>query len=121
MATSDEDDLMIGAGLDSLLSHVATSGQDVTPAGALESDDDALVLELADLLPDDAGEVVLMAGEDVAVNLQSDEPMTESGVSEAHVTASGVDVTGHHFYSFEGGVTIYSPHDLLVVTETESF
>ncbi len=121
MATPDEDDLMIGAGLGSLFSQVANSSEDVNLAGAPGSDDDALVLELADLLPDDAGEVVLMASEDVAVNLQSNEPITGSGVSEAHVTASGVDVTGHHFYSFEGGVTIYSPHDLLVVTETESF
>ena len=79
MATPDEDDLMIGAGLDSLFSQVANSSEDVNLAGVPGSDDDALVLELADLLPDDAGEVVLMAGEDVAVNLQSDEPMTGSG------------------------------------------
>ena len=121
MAASDEDDLVIGTSLDSLLVAATQARDEVDQAGTVDDSDDALVLELADLLPDAAGEVVLMTDEDVPVNLQSDEPVMESGVSEAHVTATGVDVTGHHFYSFEGGVTIYSPYDLLVVMAGDGF
>ena len=62
-----------------------------------------VVLELEDLLPDASGEVVLFAGEELPVNIMTDEPLTDAGIAEAHVTAAGVDVTGLHFYSFESG------------------
>ena len=75
---------------------------------------ESLVLRLADLLPDNAGEVVLFAGEDMPINLLTDEPLSLSGITEAHVTASGVDVTGHNFYSFGSGITVYSPTDLFI-------
>ena len=78
----------------------------------------AVVLELEDLLPDASGEVVLFAGEELPVNIVTDEPLTDAGIAEAHVTAAGVDVTGLHFYSFESGLTLYSPTDLLIVTES---
>ncbi len=78
----------------------------------------AVVLELEDLLPDASGEVVLFAGEELPVNIVTDEPLTDAGIAEAHVTAAGVDVTGLHFYSFESGITLYSPTDLLIVTES---
>jgi hypothetical protein len=29
-----------------------------------------------------------------------------------------VDVTGLHFYSFESGLTVYSPTDVLIVADT---
>ena len=74
-----------------------------------------LELALADLLPDPAGEVVVSAGTGVALRLKSDLPLRESGVAEGHMTASGVDVTGLFFYSFEGGVTVYSPEDIEVL------
>jgi len=77
-----------------------------------------VVLELEDLLPDASGEVVLFAGEELPVNIMTDEPLTDAGIAEAHVTAAGVDVTGLHFYSFESGITLYSPTDLLIVTES---
>jgi hypothetical protein len=72
------------------------------------------VLQLADLLPDSAGEVVLFAGENMPINLLADEPLSLSGITKAHVTASGVDVTGHNFYSFGSGITVYSPTDLFI-------
>ncbi len=81
--------------------------------GAQES----VLLELEDLLPDASGEVVLFAGEELPVNIVSHEPVTLTGIAEAHVTATGVDVTGLHFYSFEGGITLYSPTDLLIVSD----
>ncbi len=78
----------------------------------------AVLLELEDLLPDASGEVVLFAGEELPVNIVTGEPLTGAGIAEAHVTAAGVDVTGLHFYSFESGLTLYSPTDLLIVTES---
>ncbi len=78
----------------------------------------AVVLELEDLLPDASGEVVLFAGEELPVNIVTGEPLTGAGIAEAHVTAAGVDVTGLHFYSFESGITLYSPTDLLIITES---
>ncbi len=77
-----------------------------------------VLLELEDLLPDAFGEVVLFAGEELPVNIVTDEPLTGAGIAEAHVTAAGVDVTGLHFYSFESGITLYSPTDLLIVTDS---
>ncbi len=79
---------------------------------------ETVLLELADLLPDALGEVVLFAGDDLPVNIVTDQPVTEVGIAEAHVTAAGVDVTGLHFYSFESGLTVYSPTDVLIVAES---
>jgi len=78
-----------------------------------------VVLALADLLPDAAGEVVLFADESVPVNLLSREAIVQAGVAESHVTATGVDVTGLHFYSFESGVTVYSPTNVLIVSDAD--
>jgi hypothetical protein len=79
---------------------------------------ETVLLELADLLPDASGEVVLFAGDDLPVNIVTDQPVTEAGIAEAHVTAAGVDVTGLHFYSFESGLTVYSPTDVLIVADS---
>ncbi len=78
---------------------------------------DAVVLDLADLLPDEAGDVVLFAGDEMPVSISAREAVTGHGVAEGHVTATGVDVTGLNFYAFENGITIYSLSD---VTITES-
>ena len=83
-----------------------------------QATEETVLLELEDLLPDASGEVVLFAGEELPVNIVTDEPLTDAGIAEAHVTAAGVDVTGLHFYSFESGITLYSPTDLLIVTES---
>ncbi len=83
-----------------------------------QATEETVLLELEDLLPDASGEVVLFAGEELPVNIGTDEPLTEAGIAEAHVTAAGVDVTGLYFYSFESGITLYSPTDLLIVTES---
>ncbi len=79
---------------------------------------ETILLELADLLPDASGEVVLFADVDLPVNIVTDQPITEVGIAEAHVTAAGVDVTGLHFYSFESGVTVYSPTDVLIIADS---
>ena len=87
--------------------------------GALgaEAEEQPVSLALDDLLPDVAGEVVLLAGDDLPVNLLASEPVIEAGIAPAHVTAGGMEVTGLHYYSFESGVTVYSPVDLLILND----
>lgn len=75
---------------------------------------DPMYLDLGDLLPDQAGEVVLMGDGDIPFSIHTTVPVTAAGIADAHITASGVDVTGQHFYSFEGGITLYSPTDLVI-------
>ncbi len=87
------------------------------PSPADDPDSDSVVLELDDLLPDSSGEVVLFMGEDVSVNILTHESLTRVGIADPHVTASGVDVTGLHFYSFEGGLTVYSASDILIIND----
>lgn len=88
-----------------------------TPSPAEDLSADSVVLELGDLLPDSSGEVVLFMGEDVSVNIMTHETITGFGIADPHVTASGVDVTGLHFYSFEGGLTVYSATDILIIND----
>ncbi|WP_282606540.1 hypothetical protein [Pelagibius sp. Alg239-R121] len=83
----------------------------------LMDEDDTVVLDLADLLPDESGDVVLFSGDVLPVSITAQEAVTDRGVADGHVTATGVDVTGLNFYAFENGVTIYSLSD---VTITES-
>ena len=83
--------------------------------GALAPWSDALVLDLEDLLPDVEGEVVLFAEDGVPLGLVTHQPMTGSGIVDQHVTASGVDVEGLYYYSFESGVTLYSETDIIIV------
>ena len=117
MVSNEQDDPIIGSEIKSIGSRSAitaeAAGSRAGEGGIVES----LSLTLEDLLPDAAGEIVLFAGGDVAVNLTSHSALRASGVAEAHVTAAGVDVTGLQFYSFEGGVTLYSPHDILISPE----
>ena len=101
-------DLVAGVDADSSLVIAAETGAEP---------DDAVFLTLDDLLPDESGEVVLFAGQDLPVSLMTSEELTLTGIADVHVTATGHDVTGLHFYSFEGGITVYSPIDLLIVNE----
>jgi hypothetical protein len=90
----------------------------VEPGGTSPADDpDSVVLQLGDLLPDSSGEVVLFMGEDVSVNLMTRETITGFGIADPHVTAGGLDVTGLHFYSFEGGLTVYTANDILIIND----
>jgi len=94
------------------------TGGDLLPAEAAGDPGarsvEPVYLELGDLLPDQAGEVVLMGDGDIPFNVHSTVPMTAAGIADAHVTASGLDVTGLHYYSFESGITLYSPTGLLI-------
>ncbi len=80
---------------------------------------ETVLIELEDLLPDASGEVVLFADDDLPVNIVTDLPVTDAGIAETHVTAAGVDVSGLHFYSFESGLTVYSPTDVMIVADSD--
>ena len=87
----------------------------LAPEAQPDPGEDLVSLTLDDLLPDGAGEVVLMAGGDVPISLMAGEMLADTGIAPEHVTAGGLEVTGLHYYSFESGLTIYSPVDLLIV------
>lgn len=72
---------------------------------------DKLTLSLDELLPDPGGDIVFEGMIDGLV-VETDLNIVQSGISAAHVTAAGVDVTGYCFYELQGGVTLYSPTDL---------
>jgi hypothetical protein len=80
---------------------------------AVVEDSEKVTLTLDELLPDRGGDIVFEGSIDGLVVI-TDETVVASGVSEAHVTAAGVDVTGYCFYALESGVTLYSPVDLMV-------
>ena len=115
---SDGDDGAVLLSVDAdLVADVEAEASLVIEAEGGPEPEDAVFLTLDDLLPDESGEVVLFAGEDLPVSLMTSEELTLSGIADVHVTAAGLDVTGLHFYSFEGGITVYSPIDLLIVNE----
>jgi hypothetical protein len=107
-----------GAGADVSLADLIDAGPDVlvaaAPAILAPAAVEPLSLGLSDLLPDAAGEVVLMGGADVPLSIYAAEAVMAEGIADAHITAGGVDVTGLHFYSFESGITLYSPTDLVI-------
>lgn len=79
---------------------------------------DAISLSLADLLPDSSGAIVIEGdGPDLSVRIVTDEPVVDTGVVDAMVTATGEDVSGHTFFAFGNGTTVYAPRelDLLIV------
>ena len=102
-----DDEMIIGASRPDLF---RTEGP--AAANPVKDEDEGFVLQLADLVPDVAGEVALHVTADMAVRLLSDEPLLDSGVAENHITASGVDVSGHRLYRFGNGITVYSPEAL---------
>ncbi len=71
-----------------------------------ETDGDAVVLTLEDLMADDAGEVVL-AADNVAISLKTEGHVVDGGVVADHVTATGVDVSGLSYATLDSGITIY--------------
>ena len=91
----------------------------LNPAGSGNpANGQTVLIELEDLLPDASGEVVLFADDDLPVNIVTDLPVTDAGIAETHVTAAGLDVSGLHFYSFESGLTVYSPTDVMIVADS---
>ena len=81
----------------------------VAGVGSADHDDDpALELSLGDLVQDAGGEVVLYNDSGLrALGLIAETPIVGEGEAQAHVTASGDDVTGFKYVSFANGMTLY--------------
>lgn len=71
-------------------------------------------LSLEDLLPDEGREIVLTPPENASIEVASSAPVLGTGIADAHVTATGIDVEGFHFVRFESGMTLYYEGDLTV-------
>ncbi len=89
---------------------------DLTPLGS----ENFLVLHMDELLPDSGGEVVIFDDVGEGLAIVTHEHVAGQGVSSDHVTASGLDVQGFSFTTFESGITIFyqSESKLLVLNET---
>ena len=116
----DELDLIGGTLVETVQSEglaVIGARGELSPA---EGNENFLVLRMNELLPDSGGEVVLLddAGEGFAIVTQ--DHISGQGVAELHVTASGLDVNGFSFTSFDSGITIFYPSEskFLVLPET---
>jgi hypothetical protein len=83
----------------------------IAPAGAAPRAD-AVVLRLADLLPDAQGELVVLGGEGVPLEVIADHAIADAGVAPVHVTAAGLDVTGLAYCTFDNGITLYYSGDV---------
>jgi hypothetical protein len=75
-----------------------------------------LTLALEDLIPDARNEVVILDHSGREISVSTGEPVTAQGIETEHVTASGFDVSGFAYCTFESGLTLYYPptHHLLI-------
>jgi hypothetical protein len=75
-----------------------------------------LTFSLKELLPDDGGEVVIDNQTDADVTVLTDDPVTDRGIEEDHITSAGHDVSGFAYCRFAGGITVFYPpaHKLCV-------
>jgi len=76
---------------------------------------DTISLQLGDLLPDSAGNIVIeYDGGNLAVELMTDQSVVEHGVAVEASDASGGDLSGLAYFSFGDGTTVYFPTDISV-------
>lgn len=74
---------------------------------------DAISLSLEDLLPDTGGSIVIEGdGDTLSIQLVTDQSVVEHGVVDQLVTAAGEDVSGHAFFAFSDGLTVYYPSEV---------
>ena len=94
----------------------ALSGESVDLTAAIPEDDQILTIRLDDLMQDDNGEVVLFNDSGMrALALATDADIVAEGSSGQHVTASGEDVSGFHYLTFDTGLTLYYQDGLEVI------
>ncbi len=76
---------------------------------------DTISLQLGDLLPDSAGNIVIeYDGGNLAVQLMTDQSVVEHGVAVEALDANGGDLSGLAYFSFGDGTTVYFPTDISV-------
>ncbi|MGH7000245.1 MAG: hypothetical protein ACREEA_01915 [Stellaceae bacterium] len=101
---------------------IALGGLEQSSTGVAESAAPAatLSLSLGDLIPDTHNEIVILDGSGNNLAVVTDNAVASHGISCAHVTASGLDVSGFAYCTFEGGVTVFYPatHRLIVTNDT---
>ena len=68
---------------------------------------DTWVLDLADLIADPQGEVVVSDVGSGHLTIMAGLGVSSQGLAEGHVTQDGFDVSGFHFVTFENGITLY--------------
>jgi hypothetical protein len=95
-------------------------GTDLPPVAAtvrpLSGEDPPLMLSLADLVRDDAGEVVLFNDSGLrALALSTTLAVVEDGVAGRHRTAAGEDVSGFNYLVFSDGLRLYYGHGLEII------
>ncbi|MEM7042446.1 MAG: hypothetical protein AAF543_06525 [Pseudomonadota bacterium] len=63
---------------------------------------------LADLISDDNGEIVFFNDSGFrTLSIETDSEVISRGQTESHSTASGEDVSGFNYVTFENGLTLY--------------
>ncbi len=76
-------------------------------------DSGAVVIELEDVVPDEAGEAVLLHGGDARrLVVLASRAVEESGRAVPHITAAGENVSGMRYVRFAGGPVLYYPAPL---------
>jgi hypothetical protein len=81
----------------------------------VSAEPDTISLQLGDLLPDSAGNIVIeYDGGNLAVQLVTDQSVVEHGVAVEAVDANGGDLSGLAYFAFGDGTTVYFPTDISV-------
>ncbi|WP_374652801.1 hypothetical protein [Dongia sp.] len=93
-----------------------------TNSQSIETADAAIggqfTLNLADLLPDANGEIVILnEGDDPCLNIVTDLRLLESGIADQHVTDGGIEVKGLQYWVFEDGTKLYYSPGLSISVE----
>jgi hypothetical protein len=96
----------------------ANNEQMVGAETANQNDGAQFTLNLADLLPDANGEIVILnEGDDPCLNIVTDLRLLESGIAESHVTDGGIEVKGLQYWVFEDGTKLYYSPGLSISAE----
>lgn len=87
---------------------------------ATQVEGEQFTLNLADLLPDANGEIVILnEGDDPYLNIVTDLRLLESGIAESHITDGGIDVKGLQYWVFEDGTKLYYSPGLSISVEPQ--
>lgn len=87
--------------------HSAPAIDEVASRPAGVERDDVVTLELADLVSDSNGEIVLFNDSHLpALAVRAESLPVASGELGSHVTAAGDDVTGYRFVAFDNGTKL---------------
>ena len=77
-------------------------------------------LTLSDLVGDANGEVVIFNDSGFrTLAIRTQAAVVAEGQTAKHVTASGEDVSGFNYVTFENGVTLYFPEGLDLILQNE--